>query len=104
MAKFEPGDENKPSRQPKKGQKIDKRSLVEAIEVVEPRCKVCKSEHRHQMENLMMAGRSLSSIAKFFEQLGDDVNRKNLATHRDNHMALEKAGIATAIAQRWREQ
>ena len=105
MAKFNKrnndGGDNLPSG-PKKGQPRGKH--VEVIEIVEPRCKVCQSDYRHQMEGLMMRGQSLSSVARFFEQLGVDVNRKNLATHRDNHMALEKAAIAGTIAQRWREQ
>lgn len=88
---------------PKKGQSL-KNMRPQAIEIVEPRCKVCQSEYRHQMESLMSRGMSMSAVARFFEQLGVDVNRKNLATHRDNHMALEKAAIAGVIHRRWKEQ
>lgn len=103
MAKFNnnSGNNGKPSG-PKKGQVAKKHA--EVIEINEPRCKVCQNEYRHQMEAMMVRGHSLSSVARFFEQLGVDVNRKNLATHRDNHMALEKAAIAGVINQRWREQ
>jgi hypothetical protein len=88
------------------GKKGQTRDVVkpQAIEIVEPRCKVCNSEYRHQMEALITKGMSYSAVARFFEQLNVDVNRKNLATHMENHAALEKAAIANSIRHRWKEQ
>lgn len=88
----------------KKGQSRDLVGKPQAIEIVEPRCKVCNSDYRHQMEALIAKGMSYSAVARFFEQLNVDVNRKNLATHMENHAALEKAAVAGMIRHRWKEQ
>ena len=73
------------------------------IEIVEPRCKVCKSKYRHHMEEMLLRGMSYTSIGKFFENLGEDVNRKNLASHKDNHMNLAGAALRNVMEKRARE-
>ena len=75
----------------------------EVIEIVEPRCKVCKSKYRHQMEEMLLRGMSYTSIGRFFEQMGEDVNRKNLASHKDNHMNLANAALRNVMEKRARE-
>ena len=76
---------------------------VPVVEIVEPRCKVCKSEYRHQMEEMLLRGMSYTSIGRFFEQLGVDVNRKNLASHKENHMNLASAALRNVMEKRARE-
>ena len=76
---------------------------AELIEISEPRCKVCKSPHRHQMEELLVRGMSYTSIGKFFETLGEDVNRKNLASHKENHMNLADAALRNVIEKHAKE-
>jgi len=75
----------------------------EIVEIDEPRCKVCKSKYRHQMEEMLIRGMSYTSIGRFFETLGEDVNRKNLASHKDNHMNLANAALRNVMEKRARE-
>ncbi len=106
MADFGKPEDNGNGKGPGRPKKGQSRDIVkpQAIEIVEPRCKVCNSDYRHQMESLIAKGMSYSAVARFFEQLNVDVNRKNLATHMENHAALEKAAVAGMIRHRWREQ
>lgn len=73
------------------------------LQISEPRCKVCKSPHREHMEDLLMRGMSYTSIGKFFETLDVDVNRKNLASHKENHMNLADAALRNVMEKRARE-
>jgi hypothetical protein len=83
----------------------NKKTVVkqELVEITEPRCKVCKSPYRHDMEEALLRGMSYTQVGKFFEKLGQDVNRKNLASHEKNHMNLANAALRNVLEKRARE-
>lgn len=101
MAEFPNNKRNNGDDRPKGKTKLPER--VPIVEIVEPRCKVCKSEYRHQMEEMLLRGMSYTSIGRFFEKLGVDVNRKNLASHKENHMNLASAALRNVMEKRARE-
>jgi hypothetical protein len=68
--------------------------------VVEPRCKVCKSQYRHWIESMIAAGESQTAIAKRLENLPEPVPRRSIGRHvREDHMDLADATIRRIIEQ-----
>lgn len=81
-----------------------------SMEYVEPRCKVCQSPFRKEIELLLLKGMGYSSIERFCKNFHDKssgkapINRKNLATHASHHMNLAQSALRKVIDERFREE
>lgn len=82
---------------PKKDDGGDKPAKKEAqLPVIkEPRCKVCQSEYRHLVDQMLVNGVSYSEIARQFEFAG--MERRSISNHKDRHLGYEEAGIRQII-------
>lgn len=87
MPKF---DNNK-----KPGQSVATVSKVPLI--VEPKCLVCKSPHRHLVDQMLVAGLTFSEIERQFEFAG--LKRRSIAGHKEKHLSYEDAAIRQVIEE-----
>ena len=75
--------------------------------VTEPRCHVCQSEWRTEIERSIMLTHSYASIADKFESLGiQGITRKGIATHAKRHMTIEQEAVRKIVedeARNWAE-
>jgi intergrase/recombinase len=95
MPKFDRGGDNLPEK-PNNGIK-----QLTPLEIVEPRCAVCKSSYRRAIDRLMMMGVSYSEIARQFES--ERISRKSLATHKERHMSVTDRAVREIIEEQVRQ-
>lgn len=62
--------------------------------IVEPRCNVCKSQHRPAIDKLLAAGIGFTEISRSFNF---EIDRRSIATHADKHMNYEDAAVRQII-------
>lgn len=85
---------NKPAPPPThQGQKPSRPTKIPLI--VEQKCLVCKSVHRHLVDQMLVAGLSFSEIERQFEFAG--LKRRSIANHKDKHLGYEEAAIREVI-------
>jgi len=65
--------------------------------IIEPKCLVCKSPHRHLVDKMLVAGLTYSEIERQFAFAG--IKRRSIANHKENHLGYEEAGIRSIIEQ-----
>lgn len=65
--------------------------------IVEPKCLVCNSPHRHLVDKMLVAGMTYSEIERQFEFAG--LKRRSISNHKDKHLGYEEAGIRAIIEQ-----
>lgn len=58
--------------------------------ITDPRCKICKSDHVEEINQMLIEGRPYSEIIAKFPDL--NLNKTNLTRHR-NHFNFVKAGV-----------
>jgi hypothetical protein len=63
--------------------------------IMEPRCKVCQSPHRHLVDQLLVAGHSYSEIERQFEFA--KLPRRSISSHSEKHLGYEEAAIREVI-------
>jgi hypothetical protein len=63
--------------------------------IIEPRCKVCTSQHRHVIDNMLVSGYSFSEIARHFDFAG--IDRRSISNHKSKHLSYEEAAIRAVI-------
>ncbi len=63
--------------------------------IVEPRCKVCKSPHRHAVDKLLASGFSYSEIERQFAAA--QIPRRSIASHAREHLNYEQAAFREVI-------
>ncbi len=63
--------------------------------IIEPRCKVCTSQHRHVIDHMLVSGYNFSQIARHFDFAG--IDRRSIANHKDKHLSYEEAAIRAVI-------
>jgi hypothetical protein len=63
--------------------------------IIEPKCLVCKSPHRHLVDQMLVAGMTYSEIERQFEFAG--LKRRSIASHKERHLGYEEAAIRAVI-------
>lgn len=63
--------------------------------IVEPKCLVCKSPHRHLVDKMLVSGMTYSEIERQFAFAG--LKRRSIAGHREKHLGHEEAAIREII-------
>lgn len=71
------------------------------MEIVEPRCSICKSRFRRTIDQLLAIGVPFSEIARQFEEEG--IERRSLANHKKRHLSVEQAAIRQVIEEKARQ-
>lgn len=71
------------------------------MEIVEPRCSVCKSRYRRTIDQLLVMGVPYSEVARQFEEEG--IERRSLANHKRRHLNVEHAAIRQVIEEKARQ-
>lgn len=67
--------------------------------ITEPRCKVCMSVNRANIELLIARGYSYNSIERQMQGLGEEMSSKSIARHSERHMDIEQ-GAYRAVMER----
>lgn len=68
--------------------------------IYEPKCSICRSTNRKAIDQMLVAGFSLRSIAEHFERLGETFTRASLSRHGRKHVTLQSAAIRRIIEKR----
>ena len=76
----------------------------EFLEVTEPRCSVCQSAYRRDIDRLLALGFSGGRIAEFFERMGENFTRKAIWNHGRKHMTLHTSAVRGIIEDKARKQ
>lgn len=63
--------------------------------IVEPRCNVCTSQHRHAIDQMLVGAYSYSEIARQFDFEG--IDRRSISSHHKKHLSYEAAAIRAVI-------
>jgi hypothetical protein len=63
--------------------------------IIEPRCNVCTSQHRHVIDQMLVGGYSFSEIARHFDFAG--IERRSISNHKDKHLSYEEAAIRAVV-------
>jgi hypothetical protein len=63
--------------------------------IIERRCKVCTSPHRHVVDQMLVGAYSYSEIARHFEFVG--IDRRSISGHHKKHMSYQDAAIRAVI-------
>lgn len=63
--------------------------------IIEPRCKVCTSPHRHVVDQMLVGAYSYSEIARHFSFAG--IERRSISNHHEKHMSYQDAAIRAVI-------
>lgn len=71
--------------------------------ITEPRCKVCMSKFRPDIEVLVARGYSYTSIEKQLEGLGEEITAKSISRHRERHMDIEQGAFRTIMERQAQE-
>lgn len=73
--------------------------------VSDPRCHVCASKHRAQIDREILLGHAYATLARRYqEDYGDDsITRRSVMNHAKKHMTLEDAALREIIEQRYDE-
>lgn len=101
MAKLDkdPGKEVVPRG--KKGESPDR--VVQA-EIVNPRCKVCKSPNRREIDMCLATGWSQAAVIRHFNQLEDiPFNKANMSVHASKHLRSSDAAVRRIWEDRARQ-
>ncbi|GAC1666460.1 MAG: hypothetical protein NVS9B9_27200 [Ktedonobacteraceae bacterium] len=64
--------------------------------IVEPKCLVCKSPHRHLVDQMLVAGLPYSEIERQMAQMGN-FPRRSISLHKEKHLGYDEAGIRQII-------
>ncbi len=93
MAKFR-------ANNPNNGGGDDRRLPVKppGMEIVEPRCNVCKSKWRRTIDQLLVVGVPYKEIARQFE--GEQLSRKSISNHRQKHLTIEDAVVRQVLEEK----
>lgn len=89
MPKFDNNNKKRP------GQSVA--ATTKAPIIVEPKCLVCKSPHRHLVDQMLVAGLTFSEIERQFEFAG--LKRRSIAGHKEKHLGYEDAAIRHVIEE-----
>lgn len=103
MAKIdkEPGQELVPSKRKKKGDDLER--VVQA-EIVNPRCKICQSPHRREIDMCLATGWSQAAVIRHFNQLHEiPFNNANMSVHARKHLRSSDAAVRRIWEARARE-
>lgn len=76
----------------------------EGLEIIEPRCSICQSEHRRDVDRFLALGFSSGRIAEFMERLGGNFTRKAIWNHGRKHMTLHTSAVRGIIEDKARKQ
>lgn len=63
--------------------------------IVEPRCNVCTSPHRHAIDQMLVGAYTYSEIARQFDFEG--IDRRSISSHHKKHLSYEEAAIRAVI-------
>jgi hypothetical protein len=63
--------------------------------IIEPKCKVCQSPHRHLVDQMLVAGHTYSEIERQFAFA--NLPRRSVSSHANKHLGYEEAAIRTVI-------
>lgn len=74
-----------------------------AKEISEPRCKVCTSVHRRDIDRYLVMGMSCAEIARYYEAIGEMFTRKSVWTHSKKHLTLHNKAIRNIIEKKAEE-
>jgi hypothetical protein len=67
----------------------------DVLPFVHPRCKVCSSPNRNEIEIQILLGASAPKIAKAFPE--DSLNRQNIFAHKHGHMDVLDVQVEDAV-------
>jgi hypothetical protein len=71
--------------------------------IYEPRCKVCTSQMRNEIELMVVRGYSLSEISRQVQAAGEDISYKSVERHRRNHMDMQRSAFRTIMEKQAQE-
>lgn len=76
------------------------------FQIVEPRCKVCQSPHRGEIDLLLGTGWSVAKIVRHFNNfLGDrHFSRDSISRHADRHSSIEDKATRGVLEARARQE
>lgn len=69
----------------------------------EPRCKVCTSPMRNEIELLIANGYNMSEIARQVQAAGQDISYKSVDRHAKNHMDLKRSAFRMIMEKQAKE-
>lgn len=106
MAKFETN--KKPPQRPGRGGGHDDDNLpapLPVFEINEPRCKVCQSPHRREIDMMLATGWSQTSVMNHWNQiLGEGFFKpNNISVHNRKHLTTKDAAIRRIVESRARQ-
>lgn len=73
-------------------------------EITEPRCSICKSDVRREVDRALAIGMSSAKVAEFFERAGFSFTRKAVWNHGKRHMTLHTTAIRNIIERRAKDR
>lgn len=110
MAEF--GGDNLPEKAnkgggKKKGRPTQDIALPFVHELVEPRCKVCKSPYRREIDQLLATGWSQTMVREHFNEMIDEpsekFNAQNMSVHARKHLTSRDAAVRRIMEARARQ-
>ncbi len=74
------------------------------LQIVEPRCSVCKSEHRNDVDRYLAMGMTQAEVRRFFESYdGTTWTVKAMGVHCRKHLALHTHAIRSILEDEAKE-
>lgn len=74
------------------------------LQINEPRCSICKSEHRNDVDRYLALGLSQAEVCRFFEAYDGTVfTRKAISVHTRKHLALHTHAVRSILEDEARE-
>jgi hypothetical protein len=105
MAEF--GGDNLPAKRGgggKKGRNIPDAAVPFVHELVEPRCKVCKSPYRREVDQLLATGWSQAMVIDHFNEMIEEpslkFNAQNMSVHKRKHLTSRDSAVRRIMEAR----
>lgn len=74
------------------------------LQIVEPRCHVCQSKHRKDVDRYIAMSMSQAEVCRWFEAFdGTIFTRKSMSTHVNKHLGLTTHAVRSIIEDEARE-
>lgn len=75
------------------------------MEIVEPKCKVCSSPHRREIDMMLATGWSNVAVMNHFNQIAGEgfFNKHNIGRHKSRHLSTRDAAVRRIIEERARQ-
>jgi len=88
----------------KKSAGKSKSPVRSAYQITQPRCKVCQSPSRRQIDQMLTMGMPAAHVAEHFSEIDEQkYTSKSFNNHKNKHLALKDAAIRQIVEKRAKE-